>query len=104
MSDLIRRSDVKRDYEKHFSELSKSAVHFSMNDIFNNLDNIRSVPALELNEDLAIYLKQLGYEKVVHCKDCLKYGTENCDLFDYEYEMTPGFVTDDYFCKGGDKK
>ena len=100
MSDLIRRSDVKRDYEKHFSELSKSAVHFSLNDIFSNLDNIRSVPALELNEDLAIYLKQLGWEKIVHCGECWKRGTKNCKLYDWA-KSAPA---DDFYCGGGEKE
>ena len=33
-------------------------------DILNNLDSIPTVNALELNEDLELMLKQLGYEKV----------------------------------------
>ena len=101
MSDLIRRSDVKRDYEKHFSELSKSAVHFSLNDIFDNLDNIRSVPALELNEDLTILLKQLGYEKVVRCRDCGLCDTKGCPM--YNPSAKSSVTIGNGYCFYGDK-
>lgn len=100
MSDLIRRSDVKRDYEKHFSELSKSAVHFSLNDIFSNLDNIRSVPALELNEDLMIKLNQLDYVKVVRCKECCNRDTIGCPMYSPATERS--ITIDNGFCHRGD--
>jgi len=104
MSDLIRRSDVKRDYEEHFSELSKSDVHFSINDIFSNLDNIRSVPALELNEDLTILLKQLGYEKVVRCKDCKnRHNRKQCPYAEFEW-LKETEVPGDFYCGNGEKK
>ena len=94
MSDLIRRSDVKRCYEKFFSERLNSGRTFSINDVFDRIDNIKSVPALELNEDLTILLKQLGYEKVTHCKECLKKCTKYCKFYDFTKIPT----ADDFYC------
>lgn len=40
---------------------------------------------------------QLGYEKVVHCKDCLHYCEYVCDYH-------KAVVCADWFCWGGEKK
>ena len=62
MPKYYKREDIERFFNGF--PFGKEEIHFSIMDILNNLDSIPTVNALELNEDLEIMLKQLGYEKV----------------------------------------
>lgn len=68
MPKYYKREDIERFFNGGFP-FGKEEIHFSIMDILSNLDSIPTVNALELNEDLEIMLKQLGYEKVKNAGD-----------------------------------
>ena len=44
-------------------------------------------------------------QPIVHCKNCWKRGTENCSVnMPYKDKLIIAKVSDDFFCKGGDKR
>ena len=72
--------------------------------IKEDLDKIHPVIAIELNEDLEIMLKQLGYEKVVRCKECKhRYNPKRCPYAEFEW-LKETEVPGDFYCGNGEKK
>jgi len=103
MPKYYKREDIERFFNDGFS-FGKEEIHFSIMDILSNLDSIPSVNALELNEDLELMLKQLGYEKVVRCKDCKnRYNPKKCPYAEFEW-LKETEVPGDFYCGNGEKK
>ena len=72
--------------------------------IKEDLDKIHPVIALELNEDLEIMLKQLGYEKTVHCKECKnRYNPKMCPFAEFKF-LDETEVPNIFYCGNGEKK
>ena len=72
--------------------------------VLEDLEKIHPVIALELNEDLELMLKQLGYEKVVRCKECKnRHNLKRCPYAKFEW-ITETEVPGDFYCGNGEKK
>lgn len=65
------------------------------------IEEMKKIPTVEIDRPTRSQFKrmavQLGYEPVVHCKDCLHYCECVCDYHN-------AAVCADWFCWGGERK
>ena len=65
------------------------------------IEEMKKIPTVDIDRPTRSQFKrmavQLGYEKVVHCKDCLHYCECVCDYH-------AAAVCADWFCWGGERR